>query len=55
MTDGVTKKANVSQLLNSGLNVKTYELANPFIIKLKRDGEVACNEIMRRHASKKSF
>ena len=33
MTDGVTKKAIRSQLLDSGLSTKVYILANPYIIK----------------------
>ncbi len=35
MTDGMTKKAKRSQLLDSGLNTKVYKLGNPFIVKLK--------------------
>ena len=45
MTDGVTEKARKSQLLDSGLSIKVYDLGNPVIDKLKCDGEVACNEI----------
>ena len=45
MTDGVTEKARKSQLLDSGLSTKAYKLGNLFIIKLKCDGEVACDEI----------
>ena len=55
MTDGVTEKANKSQLLDFGLSIKVYNLGNPVIVKLKCYGEVACNEIIRCHASKKSF
>ena len=39
MTDGVTKKANKSQLSDSGLSTKTYILANPYVVKLKCDGD----------------
>ena len=35
MTDGMTKKAKRSQLLDSGLSTKVYKLGNPFIVKLK--------------------
>ena len=45
MTDGVTEKDRKSQLLDSGLSTKAYKLGNLFIIKLKCDGEVACDEI----------
>ena len=43
MTDGMTKKAKRSQLLDSGLSTKVYKLGNPFIIKaevLWRDVEI---------------
>ncbi len=39
MTDGVTKKANKSLLLDLGLSTKVYVLANPYIVMLKCDGE----------------
>ena len=39
MTDGVTEKANKSQLSDSGLSTKTYILANPYVVKLKCDGD----------------
>ena len=39
MTDGVTKKVSKSLLLDLGLSVKIDILANPYIVKLKRDGE----------------
>ena len=39
MTDGVTEKANKSQLLDSGLSTKTCILENPYTYKLKCDGE----------------
>ena len=45
MTEGVTEKANEGQLMDSGLSTKAYKLGNLFIIKLKCDGEVACDEI----------
>ena len=45
MTDGVTKKANKSQLLDFGLSTKIYTLANPCIVKLKCDGEDCSNTI----------
>ena len=32
MTDGVTKKAIKSQLLDSGLSTKVYILANPYVM-----------------------
>ena len=38
MTDGMTKKAKRSQLLDSGLSIKVYKLGNPFIVRLKCDG-----------------
>jgi hypothetical protein len=38
MTDGVTKKAKKSQLLDSGLSVKIDILVNLYIVMLKRDG-----------------
>ena len=43
MTDGVTKKASKSQLLDSGLSTKIYILANPYIVKLKCDDEESSN------------
>ena len=46
MTDGVTEKANNSQLLDFGLNTKVYNQENPVVGKLKCDGEVACNEVL---------
>ena len=57
MTDGVTKEANKSQLLDSGLSTKVCILANPYTIKLKCDGEDISDdiEIFWRYASKKSF
>ena len=33
----MTEKDSRSQLLDSGLSTKAYELENPFIIKLKYD------------------
>ncbi len=39
MTDGVTEKARKSQLMDSGLSAKVYNLGNPVVGKLKRDGE----------------
>ena len=45
MTDGVTEKARKSQLLDSGLSIKVYNLVNPVIVKLKCYGETACSEI----------
>ena len=32
MTDGVTKKAIESQLLDSGLSTKVHILANPYVV-----------------------
>ena len=57
MTDGVTEKANESQLSDSGLSTKVYILANPYVVRLKCYGEESSDtfEIFRRHASKKSF
>ena len=46
MTDGVTEKANKSQLLDSGLSIKVYDLGNPVIVKLKCDGETVYCEIL---------
>ena len=45
MTDGVTEKASKSQLLDSGLSTKVYKLGNPFVGKLKCDGEALTCEI----------
>ena len=39
MTDGVTEKANESQLSDSGLSTKVYMLANPHVGKLKCYGD----------------
>ena len=39
MTDGVTKKARRSQLMDSGLSTKVCMLENPYTIQLKCDGE----------------
>ncbi len=39
MTDGVTKEARKSQLLDSGLSTKVDILANPYIVQLKCDGD----------------
>ena len=36
----MTEKARKSQLLDSGLSTKTYILANPYVVKLKCDGDV---------------
>ena len=57
MTDGATEKVKRSQLLDSGLNTKAYKLGNPFVVKLKYDGEVYSDvdELFRRQTSKKSF
>ena len=55
MTDGVTEKARKSQLLDSGLSIKIYNLGNPVVGKLKCYGETVYSEIFWRHASKKSF
>ena len=46
MTDGVTEKANKSQLLDSGLSIKVYDLGNPVIVKLKCYGEAVYSEIL---------
>ena len=46
MTDGVTEKANKSQLLDSGLSIKVYNLENPVIVKLKCYGEAVYCEIL---------
>ena len=45
MTDGVTEKARKSQLMDSGLSTKVYDLGNPVIVKLKRYGEAVYSEI----------
>ena len=53
----MTEKGNLSQLLDSGLSTKIYKLGNPFVVKLKYDGEVYSDvdELFRRQTSKKSF
>ena len=45
MTEGVTEKAKGSQLMDSGLSTKVYKLGNPFVGKLKCDGEARKREI----------
>ena len=45
MTDGVTEKDRLSQLLDFGLSTKVYNLGNLVIVKLKCDGETTCSEI----------
>ena len=57
MTDGVTEKARKSQLLDSGLSTKIYNLGNPVVGKLKcyGEGNSDITEIFRRQTSKKSF
>ncbi len=35
----MTKKAKLSQLMDSGLSTKTDILENPYIVQLKCDGE----------------
>ena len=35
----MTEKANESQLSDSGLSTKVYILANPYVVKLKCDGD----------------
>ena len=40
MTDGVTEEDSESQLLDSGLSIKVYNLGNPVVGKLKCYGEV---------------
>ena len=57
MTDGVTEKANESQLSDSGLSTKVYILANPYVGKLKCDGDESsdfksCDATLPRKASK---
>ena len=39
MTDGVTEKDNKSLLLDLGLSTKVDILANPYVVKLKCDGD----------------
>ena len=39
MTEGVTKEAKKSQLLDSGLSTKVDILGNPYIVQLKCDGD----------------
>ena len=39
MTDGVTEKDSKSLLLDLGLSTKVYILANPYVVKLKCDGD----------------
>ena len=46
MTDGVTEKVRKSQLMDSGLSTKVYNLGNPVVGKLKCDGEVTCDEVL---------
>ena len=43
MTDGMTKKASKSSLLDLSLNTKACILENPYTDKLKRDGDVGSN------------
>ena len=43
MTDGVTKEANKSQLLDSGLSTKVNMQGNPHIVRLKCDGDESSN------------
>ena len=45
MTEGMTKKVKKSQLLDSGLSTKVYNLGNPVVGKLKCDGEAVYSEI----------
>ena len=45
MTDGVTEKANESQLSDFGLSTKVNILANPCVVMLKCDGEARKREI----------
>ena len=45
MTDGVTKEANKSQLLDSGLSTKVYMQGNPHIDRLKCDGDEGSNTL----------
>ena len=42
----MTEKANESQLSDSGLSTKVYILANPYVVKLKCDGEAVYSEII---------
>ena len=53
----MTEKARKGQLLDSGLSAKIYKLGNPFVVKLKHDGEGYSDivELFRRQTSKKSF
>ena len=41
----MTEEANWSQLLDSGISTKVYKLGNPFVGKLKCDGEARKREI----------
>ncbi len=58
MTDGVTKKVNKSLLLDLGLSTKVDILANPYILRLKCDGDEAvmlhksCDTKLPRKASR---
>ena len=57
MTDGVTEKANKSQLLDSGLSTKVNILANPYVVMLKCDGDESsdfksCDAMLPRKASR---
>ena len=45
MTDGVTEKAKKSQLMDSGLSTKVYNLGNPIVGKLKCECEAVYSEI----------
>ena len=42
----MTEKAKESQLMDSGLSIKVYNLGNPVIVKLKCYGEATCSEIL---------
>ena len=39
MNDGVTEKVNVHQLLDSGLNTKFCELANPLTLRTRYEDD----------------
>ncbi len=41
----MTEKAKRSQLMDSGLSTKVYNLGNPVVGKLKCDGEAVYSEI----------
>lgn len=52
MNDGVTEKVIAGRLLDSGLNVKFCELANPLIVMARHEYERTPRVVVKLHISR---